>query len=158
MEELACSRASAHRALQSLRNEFHAPIVFDEARGGYCLERNGVELPGVWLNEAELMALLTLTYWLEQLGSSFMAALLAPLHQWMQGMLARTDEDAREIRRRIKLVAQMNRPTDPLLFETVCLATLKRRLLALIYHGRARNEASQRVISPQRMLHYKYNY
>lgn len=106
MEELACSRASAHRTLQSLRNEFHAPIVFDEERGGYCLERNGVELPGVWLNEAELMALLALSYWLEQLGSGFMARLFAPIQQWTQGMLARTDEDAQEVRRRIKVVPE----------------------------------------------------
>lgn len=50
------------------------------------------------------------------------------------------------------------RPTDPLLFEAVCLATLKRRRLALIYHGRARDETSHRVVFPQRMLHYKDNW
>lgn len=158
MEELDCSRASAHRALQSLRNEFHAPIVFDTERGGYRLEHRGVELPGVWLNEAELLALLTMSYWLEQLGSGLMGQLLAPLQHGLKGMLARTDEEAQEIRRRIKLVAQMRRPMDPVLFETVCLATLKRRRLALTYHGRARDETRQRVISPQRLLHYRENW
>ena len=59
MEELECSRSSVNRYIREMRTEFMAPIVLDAARGGYRLDKSegDVELPGLWLNESELLAL-----------------------------------------------------------------------------------------------------
>src|SRR3954469_3921077 len=61
--ELGMSRASVKRDLEYMRSRFHAPIEYDREANGYRFgkPRSGprYELPGLWFNASEVLALLT---------------------------------------------------------------------------------------------------
>src|ERR1041384_6946184 len=59
-KELDVSPATLKRDLQYLRDRLAAPIVYDAFDNGYRFEGAGHELPGLWFNEAEIHALLTM--------------------------------------------------------------------------------------------------
>src|SRR5689334_17403297 len=60
---LGMSRASVKRDLAYMRNHLHAPIEYDRERNGYFFGEPGIgpryELPGLWFNASEALALLT---------------------------------------------------------------------------------------------------
>jgi len=43
-------------------------------------------------------------------------------------------------------------------FHVLAGATLQRRKLRMAYHGRARDQATERIVSPQRLVHYRGNW
>ena len=65
-QALEVSRATLVRDLAALRDRFNAPIVFERERGGYVLADAGFgpqyELPGLWFNDREILALLLERY------------------------------------------------------------------------------------------------
>lgn len=161
MDELESSRATASRVIREMRDEFMAPLVFDESKGGYILKNTGdeaMELPGVWFNEQELLALLTMERLLAQIGSRYLTRLLAPIRDRVEGMLGGAENDIGSISNRIRLMEHMQRRTGTSEFERVVAATLQGQKLAIDYHGRQRDQSSHRVVSPQRLTHYRSNW
>ena len=69
LAELEISWATLKRDLAYMRDRLNAPIVFDNERGGYCFDLSGAgpqyELPGLWFNSQEILALLTMHRLLE---------------------------------------------------------------------------------------------
>jgi proteasome accessory factor C len=61
MARLECSRATLYRAVNALKDQLNAPIVFDADAGGFLYRRSAqaetYELPGLWFSAAELQAL-----------------------------------------------------------------------------------------------------
>jgi len=69
LRELEISLATFKRDLEYMRSRLNVPIVWDREIGGYRVD-GGVgaqELPGVWFNDAEIYALLTMQRLLENL-------------------------------------------------------------------------------------------
>jgi predicted DNA-binding transcriptional regulator YafY len=126
MEELECSRATASRVIGEMRDEFMAPLVFDWERGGYRLEpiEGPQELPGVWFNEKELLALLTMQQLLSQMGSRYITRLLSPIQDRIQSMLGGESGDSGSISGRVRVYQHMGRRSRSAVFESVAAATL----------------------------------
>ena len=59
MARLEISRATLKRDIAKLRDQLHVPIEFDRDAGGYTLSQGHTdsELPGLWFNQGELLAL-----------------------------------------------------------------------------------------------------
>ena len=62
MARLEISRATLKRDIAKLRDQLHVPIEFDRDAGGYTLSQGHTdsELPGLWFNQEELLALVTI--------------------------------------------------------------------------------------------------
>jgi len=157
MENLDCSRATANRAIQEMRDVFNAPIVFDRDQQGYRYERGGFELPGVWFTAAELTGLLSMQRWLDQIGSGFVGRLLAPLGEQMRKLLG-DQKVASEIGERIVLQEVGQRRNATRHFASIASATLSRAQIEIAYRDRTRNQDTERILSPQRLLHYRDNW
>ena len=73
MRELEVSRATLKRDLAFLRDRLNAPIVFDRDAGGYRFSTPSAgpqyELPGLWFNDREVLALLTMHRMLQDLDT-----------------------------------------------------------------------------------------
>lgn len=161
MEELECSRATASRFIREMRQEFMAPLTFDEGRGGYLLHNpdgEAIQLPGIWFSEQELLALLTMERMLAQMGSRYLTRLLAPLRERVNQMLGGSMHESSSIGQRICVMEPLQRRTRSGLFEQVAAATLQGQRLSILYHGRQRNEPTRREISPQRLTRYRGNW
>jgi predicted DNA-binding transcriptional regulator YafY len=162
MDELEVSRATLKRDLEYLRNRMDAPIVYDRDANGYRFDGGSDgraarhELPGVWFSEREIHALLTMHRLVGELDAGgVLARHLQPLLDKLHGMLGANERDAQQLVRRVRIVTSARRPVDARFFELAGSALLQRRRLAMRYYTRGRRAESERVVSPQRLVHYR---
>ena len=170
MDELEVSRATLKRDLEYLRSRMDVPIVYDRECNGYRFEavpvpsgaggtakaRAGRELPGVWFSEREIHALLTMHQLIAGLdGAGILARHLAPLQDKLQAMLGAGEAEVRELMKRVRIAQPARRPVGLRCFERVGAALLGRRRLELRYYTRSKRTESSRVVSPQRLVHYR---
>ncbi|WP_028484217.1 YafY family protein [Thioalkalivibrio sp. ALE17] len=160
MEALEVSRATIKRDLEYMRDFMQAPIEYDAEANGYRYAQDvpAFELPGLWFNESELLALLTMEQLLEDVQPGLLAPTLGPLKERIRELLASGGHQPDAVRRRIRIqpLAQRGNRSDG--FQAVAAATLDEQPIAIEYHGRARDSATQRVVHPQRLLYYRDNW
>jgi len=173
LEELEVSPATLKRDLQYLRDRMDAPIVYARDENVYrfadaaAAAVNGGpssrpaaakkhELPGVWFSEKELHALLTMHQLIAGLDDGgVLGRHLQPLLDKLHGMLGATGEEARSLMRRVRIVNPAKRAVASRWFEESVSAVLSRRRLLIGYYTRSKRSESERVLSPQRLLHYR---
>ena len=73
IEELGVSRATIKRDLDYMKDRLNAPITWDRSLRGYRFDRSlpgagKYGLPGLWFNDQEIFALLTMYQLLSNLG------------------------------------------------------------------------------------------
>jgi predicted DNA-binding transcriptional regulator YafY len=83
MEDLEVSRATINRDLELMRDQMHAPIVWDRDAGAYRLEAEGhtgpaYMLPGLWLTPQQAYAFLTMQNMVEKIAPSLLGPFLNP--------------------------------------------------------------------------------
>lgn len=163
LAELEVSSATFKRDLEYMRDRYNAPIVWDADKGGYRFDRQGegprFELPGLWFNEAEAHALLTMEHLLASLDQGrFIGTHIAPLRSRLAAILDRAAISADDIRSRVRLIAFSPRKLPLEHFESIGFATLKRKRLDIRYYARSTDTTSRREVSPQRLVHYRGNW
>jgi predicted DNA-binding transcriptional regulator YafY len=163
LEELGVSRATFKRDLETMRDRMNAPIVYDRDLRGYRFESAPqagpkYELPGLWFSPTEALALLTMYQLLEGLQPSLLGAHVKPMLSRIRALLSTGDRELEEVRKRIRIINLGARRFEPRNFEMVAAAVLERRRLFVIYYNKGRDESSQRVVSPQRLVFYRNNW
>jgi proteasome accessory factor C len=161
MARLECSRATLYRIIAFLRDRLGAPIEHDADRSGFVYapttDGRPYELPGLWFSAAELQALVTFRQLLENLGGGLLAEHLRPAAQRIEQLLQHGRLRLDEVPRRVRLLGGVGRLPGGA-FEDVAAAVLQRRRLRFAYRGRARDAATDRDVSPQRLAHYRDNW
>jgi predicted DNA-binding transcriptional regulator YafY len=161
-DSLEVSRATLKRDLEYLRSRFEIPIEYDRDRNAYRIaaERAGsrAELPGLWFNASEIHALLTMQHLLAELEPGLLEPHVAPLVKRVEKLIGLAESPAREVQKRVRVVRMASRARDLKCFETVAMGVLKRRRLHIRHLNRARNETTEREVSPQRLVHYRDNW
>ena len=163
LEELEVSPATFKRDLKYLCDRLNAPIVWDRRLNAYRLDTTNPKapkfaLPGLWFNASEAHALLAIQSLLNNLQPGLLTPHIAPLQARIEALLGKGDHAATEVHKRIRLLRQASRTVVPQHFETVSHAVLTRRRLNILHYNRTRNEAIEREISPQRLVHYRDNW
>ncbi|MCO5105825.1 MAG: WYL domain-containing protein [Burkholderiaceae bacterium] len=160
LRELEVSRATLKRDIMYMRDRLNAPIVHDRERGGYCFAAAGVgrqyELPGLWFNDREVLALLTMHRMLEDLDTGgLLGPHIQPLMARLKALMGTANNPADEIMKRVRVIAAQNRPVAPNCFEVVGSALVSRRRIEIGYFTRSRNARGVRELSPQRLVYYR---
>ncbi len=164
LEELEVSPATFKRDLEYMRDRLNAPVIWDPDVRGYRYEKsNGADgrfaLPGLWFSEQEVYALITMEQLLENVGQgSLIGPHIEPFRARLDAMLGEGDSSAKDIRKRIKLIAMASRKQSPAHFSEIGAALFKRKRIEVRYHSRAKDEVTQRELSPQRLVHYRDNW
>lgn len=156
-EELDVSPATLKRDLQYLRDRLDAPIVYDRFDNGYRFEQDSQhELPGIWFNEKEITALLTMHQLMSGLDDDgVLSRHLQPLIDKLQGMLGGDEGESRELMRRVKLISTARRRAPSRHFELLGAALVQRKRVWLRYFKRSDRKESERQVSPQRLVNYR---
>jgi predicted DNA-binding transcriptional regulator YafY len=162
LEELGVSRATLKRDLAYLRDRMMAPIEWEPGRG-YFLEapRGGAQpfqLPGLWFSAEEVHALLTMEHLLERLQPGLLARQVRPLRERVRRILGTGDYAGDEVARRIRILQMGARTVEPAHFQAVASAVLSRRRLRIRHYRRGSDDAMEREVSPQRLVHYRDNW
>jgi len=135
------------------------PIEWSADKGGYEMGSDRkVELPGLWFNDSEIQALLVMDAMLADLSPGLLEGHVAPLRARLEMLLEEGQVAPDEVRKRVRVLRQAARALPAGVFEVVAAATLKRRRLSIAYTARSTAEATERVVSPQRLVLYRDNW
>ena len=167
INELGMSLSAFKRDIAVLRDQMQAPILW--TRGdvgnlrGYVLEDKGwssgkLGLPNAWFSSAEIYALLMIDAFASHIGPGLLTEHLAPLITRITLALSAADDSPQDIRARVRILASASKRVNTPFFESVAQATIKQQQLNILYFTRSKNERSERVVSPQRLIHYKENW
>lgn len=159
LEELEVSLATWKRDLEYLRDRMHAPIEYDPKTKGYqYTEDSNFELPGLWMNQGEIHALLTMQHLVENLQPGMLDDHIKPLIERITSLIEIGDHSSSEVNKRIRILSMASRPFDSSYFEMISSAVLSRKRLKITYYDRANDVETEREISPQRLIHYRENW
>jgi len=160
LRELEISLATFKRDLEYMRSRLNVPIVWDREINGYRVD-GGVrvqELPGVWFSDAEIYALLTMQRLLENLEPGLLAPHVTPLLERLRAAIGSGDHSTDEVQNRIRILHLAKRTIPLKYFGSAAKALLERKRLHIVYYTRARDEVTQRDVSPQRLVYYRENW
>jgi predicted DNA-binding transcriptional regulator YafY len=159
-EELEISHATFKRDIEYMRDRLGVPIIWSRDREAYVIDPDAdvSELPGIWFSPAEIYALLEIEHLLERLEPGLLGRQLDPLRTRLRALLERGDRGHREVRRRIRVLALGSRRVNREVFEALSVGLLGRRRIQIRHLKRGSGEISERVVSPQRLVHYRYNW
>ncbi len=158
---LECSDSTARRALRLLRDRLGAPVEYDRTRNGYYYDtanQGAFALPGLWFSAEEAHALLVSHQLLDNLQPGILTPHIAPLRTRLQALLTHRRYGNPDIAERIRILPMAGRPTEMKHFRQVASAVLARRQMSILYHGRERDQTTERRISPQRLVYYRSNW
>lgn len=158
MAELGCSQATLYRLIAELRDVLGAPLEQDPQRRHYYYDRSlagNFELPGLWISPEELQALLTARQILSNVQPGLLQEELDQLQQRMSQLIDAEGIDFSAHPERIHIRHDAGRPVPGRLFEELLQALFAGQRLHIRYHGRRRDEVSEREISPQRLTSYR---
>ncbi len=158
--ELGCSRATLMRAIAELRDLLGVPLVWDAAARGYRIDGAAVrsELPGLWFSADELQALLVAQSLLSDLGEGLIPQQIEALRGRIASLLARGGVLPARASQVLRVLPAAGRPCDALVFRLTVSATLGARRLVIRYLSRGSGEATERTVSPQRLVRYRDNW
>lgn len=161
-QALECSEPTVKRTIASMRDHLDAPIVYDRERNGYYYAAEGIsgnwELPGLWFSANELQALLAFERMLSALSPGLLAEELAPFRKRIELLLKRQETGTGELYARLRILSMGARSVQPVLFRTLATGVSLRKRLRFDYRSRSRDERTTRVVSPQRLVHYRDNW
>jgi proteasome accessory factor C len=156
-----CSEPTVYRLIRLMKEHLNAPIEWHEELGGYYYRQDAeggtYELPGLWFNARELQAMLVFDRLFESLEPGLLGEHLGPLSRRVSALLEHKRLGLGEAARRIRVLGMASRPAGEA-FEACAAATLQRHKLRLTYHGRNRDRVTERIVSPQRLAHYRDNW
>lgn len=160
-EKLECHNRTVKRAIEEMQDRFNAPIEYDRKRNGWHYRAGEVfALPGFWLNEQELHALLTVQQLLGNLDPVFLQDELKPVRQRIEAILAKTTglKNAKPLGEFIRLLPYNRRDQQYERFQIIVNACLQRRRLRVAYHNRSEDLRETRILSPQMLIYYRDNW
>ncbi len=160
-EEMQCSESTARRLVHALRDDMNAPLTYDRTfKGWRYTDQPGqrYELPGLWFSPEELYALMVSWQLLSELQPGLASRYIEPARDKIEQLLQQQGGSSEDIGRRIHILQMAARPTDLKLFQQLSRALFERRRLSVLYHGRERDEITERNISPQRLVYYRSNW
>jgi predicted DNA-binding transcriptional regulator YafY len=159
-EDLECSRATVYRDLAYLRDYLMAPVVGNGEAGFRYDHSEGerFELPGLWLSSEELHSLLAAQQLLIRSGGGVLSNALAPLQHRIEKLLDEHAGGRRVPVERVRVIPHRTRKLDETSFRIVATAVLDRKQLSFEYRARSTDEQTRRLVSPQRLTHYRENW
>ena len=162
MDELQCSRATVYRDVAFLRDVLGAPVETSEEPAGFrydAAEAERFELPGLWLSPDELHALLATRQLLAKSGpGDFLAEALEPVRGRIEALLSEQAGGKHWPVERIRVITSGTRSIDEATFRLVAGTVLQRRRLGFRYRARSTGATTRRLVSPQRLTHYRNNW
>ena len=158
MDRLECSQATLYRLVAELRDFLGAPIEQDEETRGFYYDRSyeqPFDLPGIWISPGELQALLTARQVLGNVQPGLLEGELKSLQGRITSLLQKKGVEPKGGESRIHIQNVAGRVVPARMFQDVLGALVQRRRLEMRYHGRRRDEESERVVSPQRLTQHR---
>jgi predicted DNA-binding transcriptional regulator YafY len=165
LQALEVSPATLKRDLDYMRSRLNAPIEWSRSDRAYRFTQaqqpvgRRYALPGLWFNEREIHALLSMQLLLTDMGAGGLVGdQVAPLLARLNAMLGAANDSAEEVRKKVLMVGVGRRPLPMAHFQELGHALLKGLRVKIRYAARGTGQTTEREISPLRLVHYRENW
>jgi len=161
LDELQCSTTILEQLIKDMRTHLNAPITFDSKTKAYSYDQTinpQYELPGLWFNASELYGLFASYQLLSEVGPGVLESQIAPIKEKLESLLESKSMQKGDLEQRIRILKMAARKPSPKDFSVVATALLMRKQINMTYAGRDRDKSTERIISPQRLVHYRDNW
>ena len=126
MDKLECSKATATRCIEELRNFLNAPLDYDRKQGGYLYNQQHAdkpyELPGLWFSAEELNGLLICHQILQNISPGLLSQQITQLQQRIDDLFKIQHQTPANISQKIKLLSIGRRLKDDAQFKKTATA------------------------------------
>lgn len=159
-DELRCTRRTARRLIDEMRDFLHAPLEYDPGRKGWHYrpdERDQFELPGMWLTAEELQSLTLLLHVIESVGRGLLDQDLRPVARQIDALLRVRGIEPGAFAERIRILPMAQRNLPGHVFQVTAEALLQHCRLAIRYTDYS-GHTSKRILSPQNLVLYRDNW
>lgn len=95
---------------------------------------------------------------LSEMQFGLLGSHIEPLKARLRAVIESGSHPAGDVESRVKLLTVAARPVPDKNFELVAAALLGRQRLQISYYSRARDDVSEREVSPQLLIHYRGNW
>lgn len=155
---LQCSSRSINRHINEYIDEFGAPIEKTKDHK-YQYTDKTFELPGIWLNATELIALATMQSILKDVETGIFKQQFKLFENQIQKIYQKGKIE-KDIFDRIKVINIGKRCFNEEQYIHIAEALIRRKQIEITYksRGNIEQEATRRIISPQRLIRYRDNW
>ena len=155
---LQCSSRSINRHINEYIDEFGAPIEKTKEHK-YQYTDKTFELPGIWLNATELIALATMQSILKDVETGIFKQQFKLFENQIQKIYQKGKIE-KDIFDRIKVINIGKRCFNEEQYIHIAEALIRRKQIEITYksRGNIEQEATRRIISPQRLIRYRDNW
>lgn len=133
--EFEVSQASVKRDIRFLRDRMGCPIEWVAKKQRYFVREllggGRYELPGLWFDASEVVALLTMVHLVEWIEPGLLVEQLAPMKGRLRSTLSAGNKSAVDLESKVKLIHFAPRKVEPKHFRTVATAVLEGKQLSL---------------------------
>lgn len=163
IEELACSKATAVRCIENLRDHLNAPLEYHRDKNGYLYNQQTsckpYELPGLWFSSEELHGLLICQQILHNISPGILSEQIESLHQRIDTMLSKENSPQPVIANKIHFASIGRRLKNDNYFKRIATALFNNQQIRIQYKARGQNQQlSERRVSPQKLMYYRDNW
>jgi predicted DNA-binding transcriptional regulator YafY len=149
------SLRQAAREIDFMKNFFSAPIEYSRERGGYHYSEDGFELPGIWLGQEEIVALVIS----KRISTAIPdQRLKKKIDFYFRQIASSTDFDFQDLEKRVSLKNIHYYTVAPEIFAGSAFALAKKRRMRIHYRSAYSPEVHEREISPLHLLLYLGNW
>ena len=154
-EKFEISPRQAAREIEFMKNFFSAPIEYAHERNGYHYTEAGFELPGIWLGQDELVALIIS----KRISTAIPdRRLKKKIDFYFKKIVSSTDFDFQDLEKRVSLKNIHYYTVAPEIFASCAFALAKKRRMRITYRSAYSDEPGEREISPLHLLLYLGNW
>lgn len=154
-EKFELTRKTAQRDIDFMRDRMRAPLVYVAHWRGYEYEDKTYELPGLWISEDELGALLIASRLASTIPDrSLKSSLKAFLQQIVSAHSSSTPVSLEQLAEKISVKNIEYARIDDGIFHPVVDALFYEKALEIDYYSPHKDEATRRVIFPLHLLQY----
>ncbi len=159
-EQLECSTKTVSRTIKQMQLEFNAPLEYVPEYHGwrYSPDKQGnFELPGLWMDESELVSLIMLLSILETFGNGFLNQEMQRINTYISTLLKNRGIDRETIRTRLKVLPITQKILPSKTLYTISEGLIKGYQLNICYTD-FKQHKTERIISPQTLVYYRDNW
>lgn len=162
-EKLDRSEASIERYISELRNTYSLKVRYDREYNGYKLENNiddDIELPSHLFTTQEINALLLIEQIINDLEPGFLEEDTRAVKQHLANIRNKFTGNKKIDSQRIRMINIGKRQGNIKHLSHITQAVLQGKKIIISYSPRTQNriEPNKRLLSPQRLTHYRDNW
>lgn len=154
-EKFEISQKQAQRDIEFMRDRLGVPLIYDAIAKGYELEDTSYELPPVWFNEDELLALCLALRLASTLPDRRLKdSLYELLKKFLTFRFIDTPPSLADIREKVSVKNVEYYKVDESVFHKVIESLFRNESLKISYYTPHKNETTERTIQPLHLLCY----